>query len=160
MRGVGFSFWIGPSSECFVNDLHPDQFERSPFRVSYPKLAYFVQDMMDTQKWMEVQELVDGMDLDEEWGEENIDLDKPGEIEYAKKKNERIRGSLEKFPTNIPSTLRETPMDLRAKWRKLVRNKECRLPILAAKGRYITKYRRTGSLDPLITQKYSDYLPI
>lgn len=97
---------------------------------------------------MEVQELVDGMDLDEEWGEENIDLDKPGEIEYAKKKNERIRGSLEKFPTNIPSTLRETRMDLRAKWRKIVRNKERGLPILAAKGRYITKYCRTGSLDP------------
>lgn len=97
---------------------------------------------------MEVQELVDGMDRDEEWGEENIDLDKPGEIEYAKKKNERIRGSLKKFHTCIPSMLRETLMDLRAKWRKIVCDKERWLLILIAKGRYITKYRRTGSLDP------------
>lgn len=153
MKGVRFSFWIVPHSEFFVADLDPTQFERSPkFNVPYPKLAYFVQGLIDTQKWCEVEELIDGMDLDEEWGEKNLDLDKPGEVEYAKKKNERIRGSLERFPNNIPSTLRETPRDMRAKWQKIVRNKERRLPFLASKGKYMTQYRMTGSPDPRLKE--------
>ena len=152
MKGVRFSLFVAPSSEYFVSGFGPDKFERSRFQVPYPKLEYFVQGMMDTQNWVGVQELVDGMDLTEEWGEGWLDLDKPGEVEYAKSKNERILGSMSKFPEAIPTSLSEGPIDLRARWQRIVRGKERRIDILAPKGKYITKYRKTGSQDPRLKE--------
>ncbi len=152
MKDVRFSFFIVPSSEYFVKDLDPTRFERSQLNIPYPKLDYFAQGLMDSQKWAGVQELVDGMDLSEKWGEENLDLDKPIELEYAKRKNGRIRSSLDKFPNAAPSTLSDKPIDLRARWQKTVRNKELRTPMLASKGKYITKYRKAGSQDPRLKE--------
>ncbi|KAI0595513.1 hypothetical protein F4775DRAFT_568649 [Biscogniauxia sp. FL1348] len=148
-KDVNFRIYLLPSSEYFVSDLDPSKIERSRLDVPYPKLEYFAQGLIDTQKWAELEALVDGMDLTEEWGDKNLDLQKPGEIEYAKRKNEKIRASLEQFPDSIPSTLRVTPRDVRERYLKIVRNKKRRIDILATdKDKYLTRYRKKGSPDP------------
>lgn len=60
----------------------------------YPNLEVFAQSLLDTQRLVDLTDLVDGMNLTEEWGEQHLDLDKTSDVLYAEKKNEKIRASV------------------------------------------------------------------
>ncbi|GAW19661.1 hypothetical protein ANO14919_091500 [Xylariales sp. No.14919] len=151
-KDVKFSFFILPSWEFFMEDFGPRNLEYSSSHIPYPRLDFFAQGLLDTQHWMELEQLVDGMDLDMEWAQANIDFDRPGRIEYAEEKNGRIRNSLASFPSSSPSTLSTKPLDLRARFQRTVDNKEKRIDRFAPKGKFVTQYRKTGSQDPRLTE--------
>jgi hypothetical protein len=77
-----------PASEPFIN-CDPDKCERSHGGILYPKLEPFAQNLLHTQNYTDLDHLVDGMDLDEEWGYANLNVDRVP-IEYIKRKNEMI----------------------------------------------------------------------
>ncbi|KAI0888618.1 uncharacterized protein GGS22DRAFT_61133 [Annulohypoxylon maeteangense] len=152
LKGVNFSFFIIPAFEYFIR-CEPSNFEKSEREIPFPKLECFAQSLLDTQRYLDLTNLIDGMDLSEEWGEEHLNLDKPGEIEYAKEKNEKIVASLSEYPNSRPSRLRDTPMDLRQKWQTIVRTKQKRIGIEVPGHLYSTRFRIKGSPDPRLREE-------
>jgi histidinol dehydrogenase len=63
--------------------------------LPYPKLEIYAQSFLDTYNVMALTDLIDAMDLSEEWGAEHLDLSGTNHVEWARQKNKRI-GSL--FP--------------------------------------------------------------
>ncbi|KAI1455992.1 hypothetical protein F4805DRAFT_254108 [Annulohypoxylon moriforme] len=151
LKGVNFFFFIIPAFEYFLR-CEPSNFEKSKRDIPFPKLDCFAQSLLDTQRYLDLTNLIDGMDLSEEWGEEHLDLDKLGELEYAKEKNEKIIASLAEYPNSRPSRLRDTPMDLRQKWQTLVRTKQNRIGIEVPGHLYSTRFRIKGSPDPRLQE--------
>jgi hypothetical protein len=47
--------------------------------IPYPKLHVFAQALLERQSVGDLQDLVDGMDLSEEWGEEKLKYEDPGD---------------------------------------------------------------------------------
>ncbi|KAI1444747.1 hypothetical protein F5Y02DRAFT_389045 [Annulohypoxylon stygium] len=151
LKGVNFSFFIIPAFEYFLC-CEPSKFERSSHNIPFPKLDCYAQSLLDTQRYLDLTNLIDGMDLSEEWGEEHLDLDKSGELEYAKEKNGKIVSSLAEYPNSRPSRLRETPMGLRQKWQTIVRTKQKRIGVEVPGHLYNTRFRTKGSPDPRLRE--------
>ncbi|KAI1397658.1 hypothetical protein F4819DRAFT_503173 [Hypoxylon fuscum] len=151
LKGVNFFFSIVPAFEYFVK-WKPANLERSKMNIPFPKLKLLAQSLLDTQRQLDLTNLVYGMDLSEEWGEDHLDLDKPGELEYAKEKNEKLI-KLCGETLGIVLRLRETPMDLRQQWQKIVRGKWRRINIEQPQDLYNTRFRMKGSGDPRLRER-------
>ncbi|KAK3309445.1 uncharacterized protein B0T15DRAFT_515521 [Chaetomium strumarium] len=88
------------------------------------------------------------MDLDEEWGENHLQLDAPP-VDWIREKNELIARSLPEGMSASAafSMLTETP-EPREAWLRTVRTKHKRINDELPKHRYLTRYRKVGSPDP------------
>ncbi|KAI1172927.1 hypothetical protein F4777DRAFT_484797 [Nemania sp. FL0916] len=155
-KGVNFSFYILPANEYFVSDLDESMIERSHNDIPYPKLEYFAQSLVSTQRWPQLDQLVDGMDLDESWGMTHLQLGTPSqaEMEYVADKNRKIMSSCGDYPNVIPSLgkLTTKALDRSKKWKETVEGKERRIGPYLSKERYATQFRRKGSEDPRKTR--------
>jgi hypothetical protein len=141
-------------------DCVPENFEYSAQRgIPYPKLHLFAQSLLERQNRSDLQDLVDGMDLTEEWGEENLNFDgRDGYVQWVADKNEKIRAALpqrvkdEPFNAAMGTVLYELrtglPTDFGQVFTHLVRTKEGRIGPEHPPGYFVTKYRAVGSPDP------------
>lgn len=75
------------------------------------------------QQLADLTDLVDGINLSEEWGEEHLDLDRTKNVDYARRKSE-IRATIPKTPVSELIELNDYPMPLRPWWERIVRNKK------------------------------------
>ncbi|CAD6569953.1 MAG: hypothetical protein ASARMPRED_003330 [Alectoria sarmentosa] len=73
-------FVLVPAQDCHV-PCKPVNFELGQTGMPFPKLDVFAQSLLDTNNGVDLEDLVDGMNLSMEWGEENLDLD--GTIDEA-----------------------------------------------------------------------------
>lgn len=121
--------------------------ERSHNGIPYPKLQHFAQSLLDTQNYADLEDLVDGMDLCEAWGESNLQLDYVP-IEYINRKNELIHETLPGLQGVLVSL--STGPDARRAWKRVVYGKRARLTpeYWYAEKLYLTRFRLIGSLDP------------
>ncbi|KAI5920848.1 hypothetical protein F4810DRAFT_680708 [Camillea tinctor] len=152
LKGVNFFFFLVPAFE-YCMQWGTSDLERSQQNIPYPKLQLFAQSLLDTQRQLDLTNLVDGMDLSEEWGNEHLDLDKPGELEYAKEKNKRLIAACGGRPEISVPQLRVTPRDLRQEWQKIVREKKQRIGIKLSSHMYLTRFRLVGSRDPRLLER-------
>jgi hypothetical protein len=90
LKGIDLSFVVIPSEDCHL-DCEPSKLEWSKNGIPYPKLEVFAQSLLDTYSLVDLTDLVDGMDLTEEWGSAHLDLSGTNDIAWATQKNERIR---------------------------------------------------------------------
>jgi hypothetical protein len=146
LKGVNFFFILTPTFECRI-DGAPEQCERSIQEIPYPKLEQFAKGLLDTQQYADLSDLVDGMNLDEEWGEAHLQFDQPAPIDYIQKKNEMILESLPGRPSALLALLSEKP-NPREIWRHIVRTKGKRISDELPGHRYVTRFRKVGSRDP------------
>ena len=155
--GPLFDFYLVPSDDWRFECV-PDNFEYSAQKhLPYPKLHVFAQSLLERQDFHSLEELVDGMDLTEEWGESNLKFEDLGE-EYRRwvaGKNEKIRAAL-------PQELKEEALELGTEiyeideappafkdiFVRLVKTKEGRIGLEAPLGLNATKYRTKKSADP------------
>lgn len=157
--GPVFGFQLVPSSDWRL-DCVPENFEYSAQNeLPYPKLHLFAQALLERQDLCDLQDLVDGMDLTEEWGEENLRFGKHSE-EYTRWLVERNAKIREALPQDIKDEvlqddlgtelyeLDEEPPDFRETFVRLVQTKEGRIGLEAPKEWSATKYRTKGSPDP------------
>ncbi|KAI0004404.1 hypothetical protein F4779DRAFT_74419 [Xylariaceae sp. FL0662B] len=151
LKGVDFSFFIIPAFE-YCMQWGPSDLERSKLNIPFPKLELFAQSLLDTQRRLDLANLIDGMDLSEDWAEEHLNLDKPELLEYAKEKNSRLIAARGELPTVAVPTLRETPRDLRQEWQNIVRGKRRRINIELPPHLYLTRFRMVGSQDPRLRE--------
>jgi hypothetical protein len=121
--------------------------DRSHNGIPYLKLQHFAQSLLDKQNYADLEDLVDGMDLCEAWGEENLQLDHVP-IEYINRKNELIYETLPGLQGVLVSL--STAADARRAWKRVVYGKRARLipKYSYADKLYLTRFHLIGSLDP------------
>ena len=144
LNEASFTFLLTPAFERHA-DCSPDKLEYSHNGIPYPKLEHFAQSLLDTQNYADLEDLVDGMDLDEAWGEANLDFEHIP-IDYIKRKNELICESLPGLP-GLMASLSTTP-DPKGAWTRAVRGKRARMMPKYSEELYATRFRLIGSPDP------------
>lgn len=146
LKGVSFFFILVTTSDHFINP-HPDSCELSRHGIPYPKLHYFARSLLVLQNGSDLCDFIDGMDLDEEWGEANLDYE-----------NLQIQGL--KFTKALNAVLDEKDLgclqlnhNYRSVWNQLVNDKEKRIEPMK-KGRYKTQWRRIkNDMDPRLRDR-------
>ncbi|KAJ4387217.1 hypothetical protein N0V93_007806 [Gnomoniopsis smithogilvyi] len=134
MKDVYFVFILIPASDYFI-DPSPDCCELSIKGIPYPKLHLFARSLLVLQNPSNLCDLIDGMDLDKEWGESNLDFDdlqRKG-LEFSRKQNVMLE-QMDAGTLNLN-------VDYRSKWNIKVDEKEKRIEPMK-KGRYKTRWRR------------------
>lgn len=148
LQGVNFFFILMPASEYLIN-CSPDQCERSPGGILYPKLEQLAQSLLNTQRYADLADLIDGMNLDEAWGETHLQLDKPVSIEYIKEKNNLLTLHCpESMRSGLPFALLSESPRPRDVWLRQVQTKDRRINEELGRHRYLTRFRKVGSEDP------------
>lgn len=89
---TSFSIIIIPSQDAHI-DCIPANFERSLRGLPYPKPDVFAQSLVDVAEVVDLTDLVDGMNLTEAWGTENLELDGNVDEEWVKERNAQLLAS-------------------------------------------------------------------
>lgn len=117
--------------------------------MPYPKFNLYVQRAIDTKDGVELQDLIDGMDLSEEWGEENLNLDGTTDTDWLENYYQAFCADFrERGKDEMLVFINPTPTSGRQIWERSVRNKQRRLGWKYSPERYATRYRKHGSTDP------------
>lgn len=150
---VSLWFQLVPSHDSHL-DCIPANFEYSRTGIPYPKLAVFAQSLLDTAALDDLTDLVDGMDLTEVWGEENLDLSGTNDVKWAEQKNEAIRMSVPRTEESCMLELPCAPFSRREAWHGIVTTKAQRMgPEMGANQ--TTRFRFPDSPDPRYTNDRS-----
>lgn len=93
---------------------------------------------------LELCDVIDGTNVSEEWGEQNLDLEGINDVEWAKEKNKRGKA----FDGKLMAFARDGRKSKREMWQSLVRTKKDRLDWTKPEDVFITQYRVIGVPDP------------
>lgn len=149
-------FYIVPASEYFLIGLDESMLERSKNGIPYPRLESLAQSLVSTQRWVDLADLVDGMDLDLAWGQAHLTLGQPTaeENQYVQWKNDKILSSCSDFPGTRPEAaqLDSRSFDRTKRWSQIIDAKLSRLPTHLLPTSWKTQYRRQGSQDPRLQE--------
>ncbi|KAL4967534.1 uncharacterized protein BDV14DRAFT_197900 [Aspergillus stella-maris] len=149
-KSQGFmAFWVVvPESYCHI-DCKPKNIEWSLGGLPYPKLHVLVQAAIDTKEGVELEDLIDGMNLTEEWGEDNIDLDGTTDTQWLENRHRAVCEDFrERGLDEMLIFLDPAPAFRREIWKHSVQNKKKRLGWERSPEKYATQYRKHGSPDP------------
>jgi hypothetical protein len=146
-RGVAFFFTLYPSEDCHFA-CKPSNIEYSRNNLPYPKLHIFAQSLLDTNDLVDLQDLVDGMDLSEEWGEQHLDLEGTNDVEWAERKNEKIRASVPVTDTSCMLEVFGAAFNKRETWKEIVGRKSHRIGVELPKEYFATRFRGKNMGDP------------
>ncbi|KAI9752083.1 MAG: hypothetical protein M4579_005768 [Chaenotheca gracillima] len=142
--GIRFFFLVVPSQEPNIT-CSPANIERSKSGVPFVNLPTYAQSLIDTQNTVDLEDLVDGMDLSLEWGEENLDLEGSTDTSWAQA---RIDALLADGTKKMFVWIDAEPHSRRAIWERMVGGKTRRLGFKYPEELYLTRFRRRGSRDP------------
>ncbi|RMD41139.1 hypothetical protein DV735_g4012, partial [Chaetothyriales sp. CBS 134920] len=145
--GLNLFFRIVPG-KLYLLDVRPENIERSYTGLPYPRLAHLAQGLLDTFNGVDLEDLVDGMNLSMEWGDDNLDLEGPVSAEWAIWKANTIAGG-KALPDDIPMYA-ENPPSRRDVWSDLLDpdKKRRRMGFKYPPEIYETRFRLKGSRDP------------
>jgi hypothetical protein len=150
LRGVYCFFVIVPSDDYHF-ECSQSTIERSCKGLPYPKLEPFAQSLLDSHDLLALTDLIDAMNLTEEWGQQNLILSGTQDIDWAKRKNEEIRSSILDPDESCWFERNETPFSRKETWDDIVRTKNSRIGVECPKEIYATRFRRHNDKDPRIT---------
>lgn len=151
--GKALCFTLIPSDDAHLDCITPN-IERSQMGLPYPTLEIFAQSLLDTRDITAITDLIDGMDLTEQWGFEFLKLDAENDLAWTRRKNEKIQASV---PASQDSCLLELPtntINLKETWHAIVRDKERRIGAEYSEGYYATRFRGRGAGDPRSTERH------
>ncbi|PWY90417.1 hypothetical protein BO94DRAFT_24231 [Aspergillus sclerotioniger CBS 115572] len=145
-KAIGWAtFWLLVPGEYCHLDVKPENIEFSKGGLPYPKLAVYVQSAIDSRDDGLLQELIDGMDLTEEWGEEALDLGGQTDTKWLE---DRFQAFVGDGVDPMFIWIDTTPVSRRKIWTEMVRNKQKRLGWKYPPEIYATRYRKHGAKDP------------
>ncbi|KAK4245074.1 hypothetical protein C7999DRAFT_16707 [Corynascus novoguineensis] len=140
LRLKGFNFWfiLVPSSDCLVDPSVPDHVERSRSGVPYASLVQFARSLLVQQLRHDVADLVDGMNLDVDWGMQHVDFDalQKESAKFIDLRNRRVKEAGDGHGFCSPKNMERL-------WRDLANEeaKERRIEPMK-KSRYLTRWQR------------------
>ncbi|KAE8316493.1 hypothetical protein BDV41DRAFT_562130 [Aspergillus transmontanensis] len=131
--GINHYFFLVPSVDVHI-DCEPSNFIRSPRDLPYPKLDVSIQSCLDTCDLLQLYDVIDGTNVSEEWGENNLDL----------------KGTNDEFGGKWAHSLFAWggQRNKREMWKSLVHTKGDRLDWTTPKDVFITQHRVIGAPDP------------
>ena len=138
-------FWVLVTASFAHMPCEPGNIEKSKGHLPYPSLAVYAQSLLDTQNDVDLEDLVDGMNLSEEWGEQHLDLDKDTDVQWARR---QIAVYIETGIDEMFVSLDTEPRKTRVDWQRVSRNTEARIGFKKSTALYATRFRRHGSKDP------------
>ncbi|KAJ8111896.1 hypothetical protein OPT61_g5608 [Boeremia exigua] len=151
--GKALAFTLIPSEDAHI-DCVPSNIERSRMGLPYPTLEIFAQSLLDTNNMVALTDLIDGMNLTEQWGSEHLKLDGKNDSAWIQQKNERIRASVPLTPDSCLYELGISPINLRDTWNTTVQTKERRTGAELGVEYWATRFRYRGSEDPRTTERH------
>lgn len=149
LRGNSTTFYLIPSDDCHI-DCVPSNIEHSKMGLPYPKLDVFAQALLDTVDHVAITDLVDGMDLDNEWAASHLSLDITHDVVWAEKKNAKLKASA---PERELFEISTEPSPIRPLWEETVKNKEQRIGLELPKEHFVTRFRAVGQGDPRLNDR-------
>jgi hypothetical protein len=151
--GKALCLTLIPSEDAHI-DCIPPNVERSQISLPYPTLEIFAQSLLDTNDMVALTDLIDGMDLTEQWGLEHLKLDAENDLAWIRQKNEKIRASVPLTPDSCLLELPTNTRNLKDTWIERVRTKERRTGAEFAEGFWAMRFRARGSPDPRSTERH------
>ncbi|KAH7174260.1 uncharacterized protein B0J16DRAFT_180863 [Fusarium flagelliforme] len=146
-KDTDFYFILVPAQDVHIA-CEPANITRSLRGLPYPKMDVFIQSCLDTGNKLQLCDVVDGTDLPEEWGEENLDLEGFNDVDWAKDINKRGREFENGKFSHWAPFARDGQMSRREMWQSMVRTKKDRLDWTKPSDVFITQYRIIGDPDP------------
>ena len=116
--------------------------------LPYPKLHLFVQSTIDTHDAVALADVIDGMDLSEQWGFANLDLTRQEDARWAQWANARMEEIVKTTGTTFFDRIPTGRFDRKAIWQDSVARKQSRGGWKYPKKLYATRFRMHGSQDP------------
>lgn len=106
-----------------------------------------MQSLVDTKNGVDLEDVIDGMNLSEEWGEQNLDLGGHTDVKWLEDYADTLRedGRDEMF-----IFIDSAPVSRHQMWREFVLNKQRRMGWKYPPEIYATRFRRHGSKDPRV----------
>ncbi|KAK2797856.1 hypothetical protein FQN50_009061 [Emmonsiellopsis sp. PD_5] len=147
IKGVSLIFTIIPDEDAHLQCI-PSNIERSRTGLPYPTLPVFAQSLVDVGDEVPLVDLIDGMDLSEGWGIENLDLDSTTDISWMEKKNQGIKESVPGQEISSVCELNVRCASKREIWIDFVRTKEKRIGAELPKEMFATRFRTHDDVDP------------
>lgn len=137
--GIRLFFKIMPDLEYYFTCI-PSNIEYSPFsHLPFPTASALAQALLDGYRLGDLEDFIDGLDLDEDWGEQNLDLDS-----YTD--SARIKDAAER--EGVEDVLLCDRQMKREIWSRHVVAKQKRMGVKYPTHLYATRFRRFGSQDP------------
>ena len=121
--GLSLFFRLVPAGELHIAIEKQGSIVRGKTGLPFPSLPVFVQSLLDAGNMLDLEDLVDAMDLSEEWATGN-----------------GVHLSYEKYPGSRSSPGKE--------WEWLTRTKQKRMGLKYNPRIYATRYRRHRERDP------------
>lgn len=106
-----------------------------------------MQSLLDTQDQLLLTDLIDATDVSEQWGLDNLQLDGPTDLEWARRKDKLIVEANSGDASTALGVFAEN-ISRRDLWKKLVRTKGARRGWSHPEHLFATQYRLHGSPDP------------
>lgn len=150
-RGIHFYFVLIPDWDVHF-ECSPSNFCESSNGIPYPKLHVLMQSYIDTQDQLSLVDLIDGTNVSEQWGLENLELDGGTDLDWARKKKTLMASTSSGNAHNALGLFTQA-ISRRALWEKLVRTKGARRGWKQPEHLFVTQYRLHGSPDPWVQDR-------
>ncbi|OJD19166.1 hypothetical protein AJ78_00866 [Emergomyces pasteurianus Ep9510] len=150
--GVSLFFTIIPEEDVYLKCISSN-IERSYTGLPYPRLSVFAQSLLDIDDEVALTDLIDGMDLSEEWGMENLNLDGMNDVSWVIERNEKTRASVPLTDTSYLLESFARPANKKETWMRIVRTKESRIGMELPKEVFATRFRPRNDEDPRSRQR-------
>ena len=112
-------------------------------RFAVPQAHHFIQSLVDTNDRVALCDVIDGTDVQESWGEHNLNLTGTNDILWATRKNELI-SSFDRYALGVATSVSKRK-DI---WTTAVNGKAGRLGWTTPSSLFATRFRLIGSPDP------------
>jgi hypothetical protein len=144
------AFFILVPSEDIHLDVRSLPIQKSSNGLPYPSLSHLVQSFLDRNDMVSLGDIIDGSNVSEEWGIQNLDLSGFTDVDWATSLNRRIQINLEEegvggFRGCLVSVAK---INTRLLWEKAVGGKTDRLGWTRSRDIFATRFRLHDSPDP------------
>lgn len=124
----------------------------SSMGMPYPSLPCFIQSLLDMRNGVDLADAVDGMDLSEQWGIDNLCLADMDDMRWAEWANETIRRA---DPQATFALVPDTKFSREKLWQRLTKTKQKRAGYKYPPEKFATRFRMHGSKDPTTVHRYT-----
>ena len=145
-------FFILMSSQAHDIPCKAENIEYSQTGLPYPKLPIYAQSLLDTRNFVDLEDLIDGMNITLEWGKDNLNLEGSINTDWGRWKADLTHSghaTEDQIPNwcTRPDTRREAWESMVSDEAKKMRQGFKYVPI------YATRFWKTGQKDPRLRKR-------